>query len=206
MPAKVQTDSSADVQLRADGYANVVLRGRLDFEATPGCWMKLQRELSRSNLKAIHVDASEVEFFDESGMALLRFLSLGEIAPGAVVTIHGLREEFQKRFEGFTAEEYRNSRPQPVPSPGVAEEVGRAASSVGKDLREQVGFIGSVAAAMARTVWNRKQMRWPEVRRVFELAGANALPIVSLISLLVGLIIAFESAQPLAQFGAQIYI
>ena len=49
-------------------------------------------------------------------------------------------------------------------------------------------------------------MRWPEVRRVFELAGANAVPIVSLISVLVGLIIAFESAQPLAQFGAQIYV
>jgi len=49
-------------------------------------------------------------------------------------------------------------------------------------------------------------MRWPEVRRVFESAGANAVPIVSLVSGLVGLIIAFESAQPLAQFGAQIYV
>ena len=49
-------------------------------------------------------------------------------------------------------------------------------------------------------------MRWPEVARVFEKAGANALPIVSLISLLTGIIIAFEAAQPLAMFGAQIFI
>lgn len=42
--------------------------------------------------------------------------------------------------------------------------------------------------------------------RVFQLAGVNALPIVSLISFLVGLIIAFQAAQPLAQFGAQIFI
>jgi phospholipid/cholesterol/gamma-HCH transport system permease protein len=49
-------------------------------------------------------------------------------------------------------------------------------------------------------------MRWHEVMRIFESAGVNALPIISLISLLVGLIIAFESAQPLAQFGAQIFI
>ncbi len=41
---------------------------------------------------------------------------------------------------------------------------------------------------------------------MFEQAGANAVPIVSLISVLVGLIIAFESAQPLAEFGAQIYV
>ena len=49
-------------------------------------------------------------------------------------------------------------------------------------------------------------MRWQEVAVVFEKAGVNALPIVSLISLLTGVIIAFEAAQPLAMFGAQIFI
>ena len=42
-------------------------------------------------------------------------------------------------------------------------------------------------------------MRWVEVLRIFEIAGANAVPIVSLVSVLVGIIIAFEAAQPLAQ-------
>jgi phospholipid/cholesterol/gamma-HCH transport system permease protein len=49
-------------------------------------------------------------------------------------------------------------------------------------------------------------MRWGEVWRIFEQAGVNALPIISLISLLVGLIIAFESASPFKTFGAQIFI
>ena len=49
-------------------------------------------------------------------------------------------------------------------------------------------------------------MRWREVGVVFEKAGVNALPIVSLISLLMGLVIAFEAAQPLEMFGAQIFI
>jgi phospholipid/cholesterol/gamma-HCH transport system permease protein len=49
-------------------------------------------------------------------------------------------------------------------------------------------------------------MRWREVAVVFEKAGVNALPIVSLISLLMGLVIAFEAAQPLEMFGAQIFI
>jgi phospholipid/cholesterol/gamma-HCH transport system permease protein len=51
-----------------------------------------------------------------------------------------------------------------------------------------------------------KAMRWQEVARVFERAGVDALPIISLISLLVGLIIAFEAAAPFAMFGAQIFI
>ena len=49
-------------------------------------------------------------------------------------------------------------------------------------------------------------MRWREVAVIFEKAGVNALPIVSLISLLTGVIIAFEAAQPLETFGAQIFI
>lgn len=42
--------------------------------------------------------------------------------------------------------------------------------------------------------------------RVFELVGVDVLPIVSLISLLVGFIIAFESARPFTMFGARISI
>jgi phospholipid/cholesterol/gamma-HCH transport system permease protein len=85
-------------------------------------------------------------------------------------------------------------------------EIGHAVAQAGADLREQVVFFGDILASLPRTLPNRQRMRWPEVRHIFESAGANAVPIVSLISLLVGLIIAFESAQPLAQFGAQIFV
>jgi phospholipid/cholesterol/gamma-HCH transport system permease protein len=74
------------------------------------------------------------------------------------------------------------------------------------DFRDQVDFLGGVAANLPPSLINPKRMRWPEVRHVFELAGANAVPIVSLVSLLLGFIIAFESAQRLAEFGAQIYV
>jgi phospholipid/cholesterol/gamma-HCH transport system permease protein len=69
-----------------------------------------------------------------------------------------------------------------------------------------VVFLGDVVANLPPTMMSRKRMRWPEVRHIFEQAGANAVPIISLISFLVGLIIAFETSQPLAQFGAQIYV
>ena len=49
-------------------------------------------------------------------------------------------------------------------------------------------------------------MRWKEVLRVFEVAGVNALPIVCLLTCLIGTVIAFESAQPLADFGAQMFV
>ena len=90
--------------------------------------------------------------------------------------------------------------------PLIPDEVGSGVRHAGRDWREQIEFLGNVARNMLPTLWNRRQTRWPEVGRVFEVAGANAVPIVSLVSILVGLIIAFESAQTLANFGAQIYV
>jgi phospholipid/cholesterol/gamma-HCH transport system permease protein len=86
------------------------------------------------------------------------------------------------------------------------EEAGHATGQLLGDLRDQMDFLGSVAANFPPSLISPKRMRWPEVRHVFELAGANAVPIVSLVSLLLGFIIAFESAQRLAEFGAQIYV
>jgi phospholipid/cholesterol/gamma-HCH transport system permease protein len=139
-------------------------------------------------------------------MALLHHLRLGGMTPNAQVSLSGLKPEFQKVFQSFAAEDALALRAPPAAKPRLAEEVGRAALAALHDLRAQVKFIGQVAHGLFAIGLRPQKMRWGEVGRVFEQAGVNALPIVSLISLLVGLIIAFEAAQPLAQFGAQIFI
>jgi phospholipid/cholesterol/gamma-HCH transport system permease protein len=119
----------------------------------------------------------------------------------------GLADGFQRVFEGFTAQDYDEFHPQDqARSHPWIEETGYAASQLIGEIREQVSFLGGVAANLPGALVNRKRMRWPETRHVFELTGANAVPIVSLVSLLLGFIIAFESAQRLADFGAQIYV
>ena len=129
------------------------------------------------------------------------------MAPRAAVSIIGLEPELEKLFRGFTPADYEAfHRPLRKSRLALPEEVGNAVAKVTTDLRAQVEFLGSVTGKLPPTLLDRKRMRWSEVRRVFESAGANAVPIVSLVSTLVGLIIAFESAQPLAQFGAQIYV
>jgi len=74
------------------------------------------------------------------------------------------------------------------------------------DFREQLAFVGRMVAELAGAIFHPERLRGKEVKRLCVAAGANALPIVSLLSFLVGLIIGFEGAEPLAQFGAQIYI
>jgi phospholipid/cholesterol/gamma-HCH transport system permease protein len=211
----VQNALATDIQITPDGRARVTLAGRLNAQTVPACWNRLERELFPAKITVLEVDAGGLEFCDGAGLALLRYLNMGKMtaaandftAAPAAVLITGLPAELQKNFHAFTTEDYETFRaPSRRKCHSLPDEVGNSVAQVGADLREQVIFLGEVVASLPATLANRKKMRWPEIRRIFELAGANAVPIISLISFLVGLIIAFETSQPLAQFGAQIYV
>jgi phospholipid/cholesterol/gamma-HCH transport system permease protein len=207
MPTANPTQFEADVKLGPGGAARVVLKGRLSSRTVVDCWNSLERSLRNAPVKTLEVDVSGVDFCGGAGFALLRYLNMGRMTPGATVKMAGLAAGFQTIFEGFTIEDYNAFHPhlQKQSHPFV-EEAGRASSQLLGDVQDQVAFLGGVAANLPASLVNPKRMRWPEVLHVFELAGANAVPIVSLVSLLLGFIIAFESAQRLADFGAQIYV
>jgi phospholipid/cholesterol/gamma-HCH transport system permease protein len=67
-------------------------------------------------------------------------------------------------------------------------------------------FLGQVALAFGQFIRGRARFRAVDLWLIVQASGAQALPIVSLISFLVGLILAFMGANQLRQFGAQIYV
>ena len=207
MPPAAQPECGDEVKFGPNGLGHVALTGRLSARTVVECWDKLEKNLRGAGLKTLEVDVSGVDFCGSAGFALLRYLNMGKMTPGATVSVVGLAKEFQKLFEGFTAQDYDAFHPQDQPrSHPLIEEAGHATGQIIGDVTNQLSFLGSVAASLPPSLINPKRMRWPEVRHVYELAGANAVPIVSLVSLLLGFIIAFESAQRLADFGAQIYV
>ncbi len=207
MTAAEENDLDADVQVGGDGHARVVLRGRLNVQTVPACWNKLERDLRAKKVETLEVDASGLQFWDGAGVALLRYLNMGRMTPQATISVVGMEAGLENIFRGFTSEDYEAFRPpSKMKCRSLPDEVGSWVRHVSSDLREQVAFLGRITRNLPVALLNRKRMRWAEVFRIFELAGANAVPIVSLISVLVGLIIAFEAAEPLAKFGAQIYV
>jgi len=207
MNSAATTDLETDVHWMPDGSARVVLRGWLTTQTTVDCWHQLERDLRGAKITTLEVDASGLQLCGGAGLALLRYLNMGKMTPHASVSVTGLGTELDQMFRGFTAEDYEAFRPSvKLKCQSLPAETGAAVRQTAADLREVVAFIGEIVGKLPTTLWNRKRMRWPEVRRVFELAGANAVPITSLISVLVGLIIAFEAAEQLAKFGAQIYV
>jgi phospholipid/cholesterol/gamma-HCH transport system permease protein len=202
-----QNALKTDIQIAPGGLARVTLSGRLNAQSAPACWDLLVHGLTSAKIAALEVDGSALQICDGAGLSLLRYLNMGKMTPSASVSVLGLPPELQKNFQAFTAADYEAfHEPSRKKCHSLPDEVGNAVAQMDADLRAQVVFLGDVMANFPRTLANRKSMRWPEVRRFFELAGANAVPIISLISFLVGMIIAFETSQPLAQFGAQIYV
>lgn len=74
------------------------------------------------------------------------------------------------------------------------------------ELTVTLGFVGEVILALLRVMTGRSALRWRDLAWQIEQAGPRSLPIVSLVSFLVGLILAYMGAEQLYRFGAQVFI
>ena len=85
-------------------------------------------------------------------------------------------------------------------------EVGTDAIEGLRTTGEFIAFLGEAIIAMGRLVRGKAVYQRAELWRIMQETGAQALPIVSLVSFLVGVILAFVGAVQLQQFGAGIYV
>ncbi len=206
----MSSGGSASVELRPGGGAGrgavLALAGPFDVSTAAAARRQILEALGGARPASFEVDASGIDRGDVSGMALLYELAQGRLLPGVRAPVKGLRPEFQTLLAAFPTPEALDALAEPPEKRGFVREVGAITSSMFEDLGAQMSFIGGVVQGFAAVLRHPRLMRWGEVAVVFEKAGVNALPIVSLISLLMGLVIAFEAAQPLEMFGAQIFI
>ena len=86
------------------------------------------------------------------------------------------------------------------------EEIGNGVLHLVKETHDLIVFIGETALSIATLTRGKARFRWVDLWTNIQNCGPSALPIITLISLLVGLILAFVGSVQLALFGAQIYI
>ncbi len=84
--------------------------------------------------------------------------------------------------------------------------VGTRYLDIAQSVKGMLGFVGEIFLAFLKLFGRKAQFRRSDLMQIIQRTGADALPIVSLISLLVGLILAFVGAVQLKIFGAQIYV
>ena len=187
-----------------DGRRVLALDGRLDANTVRAVWSDAHRALADAPGKPVTVDAAKVDYCDGAGVALLIDLIAQERA--APVEIANLKPAFELLLKQFDPKRVAKDIDPEVKRRPAIEEIGRAAAAVWKDIAEQITFIGELSAALFYALLRPHTVRWRDVWRVCERVGVDALPIVALISFLLGMILAFQSAVPMKRFGAEIFV
>jgi phospholipid/cholesterol/gamma-HCH transport system permease protein len=187
-----------------DGHRLLALSGRHDASCVPAVWDRAHRALADAGDRPVTVDAADVEYCDGAGIALL--VDLASHPRSAPVDVVRMRAAVATLYAQFDLTQLEHDLDPPAPRLPIVDEVGRAASGIARDLRNMVTFVGSLTAALAFAATHPRSVRWRDVWRICERVGADALPIVALISFLLGLILAFQSAVPMKRFGAEIFV
>lgn len=189
----------------ADGR-ELQLSGRLDAYSIAGVWAQARNAVAQAPDRKVIVDASRVDYCDGGGIAMLVDLLRQERSPQAPVTVRGLKPEFQTLLNQFDPAALRAPHAEHEERLHTVQEIGRAALVTWGDIRTQVAFVGETSSALWFAIRNPSSVRWKDVWYTCEQVGVNALPIVALISFLLGIILAFQSAVPMRQFGAELFV
>ena len=202
--------STAAVRLRAgaprNGEVTISVEGRLASNTTGRIWRQATQTVTAAKARSVIIDATEVDYCDGSGIALFVHLHNLQRKVGGQFEIKGLRPEFQVLLEESELGDLEPSESQRRPETNLAESVGRGVLGFWEDTRRLITFIGELVSALGRAAMDPKSVRWRDVARVAETAGVDALPIVILVSFLMGVIMAFQGAISLRRFGADIFV
>lgn len=155
--------------------------------------------------KELVIDGSAISSFDTSGAWVLhRTIRLLE-QQGRSVQAQGLRPEFSTLLQLVVA---RAGQPPPAApvSTGLLTNIGKWGWNGLRGLFDMLAFVGESATVLLRSLAQPRRIRWRPILRNLQTAGFEALPITGLLSFLMGIVIAYQGADQLQRFGANIFI
>ena len=156
--------------------------------------------------KRLSFDAAQLEAWDSS---LLVFLNqVAELAAARHVDVDrsGLPKGVERLLALASAVPEKTDAKAKIEHPSMLTRIGTATVKFAGGAGDFLAFLGLLVGAFGRLFIGRARFRGSDLILFIQQAGAEALPIVTLISFLVGVIMAFVGAVQLQKFGAAIYI
>lgn len=150
-------------------------------------------------------DCSGLSALDTSGAWLLHRTVHELELRGRQVTLFGLRAEFGALMQLIVSCAIAPEIP-PIAPANFLIRTGQSAWHSLLNLGSMLAFIGETAIILLRSIIQPSRIRWRPVLHNLQSAGFEALPIVGLLSFLMGLVIAYQGADQLQRFGANIFI
>lgn len=206
MPEGAGRDFSVQAIEQPDRSLAVALSGRIGLATFPALKSQVASLWQRYSPASLTVDLAGVTFLDSVGALVVT--EMEESARQRAIPFHlvNVSEEFQKVL-GIIDRESLTIPPLKVEEKaGFVETVGEAALRVVDDLVQITTFVGDTILALVYCLFHPRTVRWGEVGFYMKRAGVEALPILGLLSFLLGMVMAFMSSLQLRQFGATLYV
>jgi phospholipid/cholesterol/gamma-HCH transport system permease protein len=155
----------------------------------------------------VTVDASGVTVMDTAGALLLLRTLRASGQPFEAHAIEGLRaaDAALLRLVAARLEPERPAREPHFQFRLMLARVGQAVARFLAQGREFLGFVGLTMATLAQVLVGRRRLRWTSTVFHMEQVGLDAVPIVALLTFLVGAVVAFVGATALRDFGAEVF-
>ncbi len=190
-----------------DGAIGLQFIGRVDHHCAAALIKSLKDEVHARQPKKVTADLNRITYFDDFGVMVLAELRsyLGEcnipfhlIQPppkaGEVLALFNFNDPDSCRLV------------EPKKKHNLMIRFGDAFIHQLFNIRYLVSFLGSVVLCLYHVARHPRSLRYNDTLDLMQKTGVDAVPIVGLISFLLGLIMAFVSSIQLKQFGASIYV
>jgi phospholipid/cholesterol/gamma-HCH transport system permease protein len=181
-----------------DGARVLSVRGRLDVAAAGILWTEALRDAATEPARPLVIDLAGLEICDTAGAALL--LAMEQARPGAAF-------EGARPHVAAVLERARAALVEPPPSPPAPPVPWHTVIGQGLAVASDgFAYLGEALVAVLRLPTRLRQFRIADLLRSADQAGVRAVPLVLLLGLLIGLILAFQSLIPMRRFGADVYV
>jgi phospholipid/cholesterol/gamma-HCH transport system permease protein len=166
------------------------------------------RALKSGDLHEVIIDGSAITLLDSAGAWLILRAKRGFETRHVPVKDVILPEHYRTLFERLETDALS---PEVLPPhvftiEGYLERIGRGTMHVLRQAYDLVGFLGRVSVeAWEAALSPRRELPFPAFIQQIEETGVTALPIVGMLAFLLGIVLAYQGADQLKRFGAQIY-
>lgn len=188
----------------AGGGLRVALAGDWTTEALDRAgWPR--RTPKEATGKRVTVDMAGIGSIDSNGsLAITRWIQR-IVGAAAEVEVVNAPPHLETIAHLLSSQEAAEPPPPRRPLTDWLESIGRGAVHFCATAAALVSFLGEVTVSLARNLMRPAQVRGKSVVFHMQQAGVAALPIVGLLSFLIGVVTAYQGADQLARFGAEIY-
>ena len=182
------------------------ISGRIALDDMKSFLSEAKNILEDRAFSKLDVNLGEVSYLDSAGTLALFQIEKEYAARSIPVTYHDVNNEIKGILHLL------NQKAHDIPplvqrkTPNIFEQAGESTRRIFDDFSRIMSFVGKLIIALIHSLLNPRLVRWNDVLFYMKRAGADGLPIVGLISFLMGLIMAFMSSLQLRQFGANIFV